>query len=151
VSPTGVGKYYVLTRPDRVVRVEAGRPTPLAGEASTTWSRPGPGRRAAAAAVLADALGHEPHAAAVHGFTCDVLDYYGTASQLVLSIEEVCAWYSERGPELARSGARPFTSLPPALAERDSELSAGPRPGWLAVYRTVHGEPDLPETRPRAS
>ena len=112
MSPTGVGKYYVLTRPDRVVRIEAGRPTPLAVEASTTWSRPGPGRRAAAAAVLADALGRDPHAAVVHGFTCDVLDYYGTASQLVLSVEEVCAWYSERGPELAGAARVPSPPSP---------------------------------------
>jgi hypothetical protein len=150
VSPTAVGRYYVLTRPDRVVRVEAGRPTLLASEASAVWSRPGPGRRAAAAAVLADALGSDPDAAVVHGFTRDVLDYYGTASQLVLSLEEVCAWYDERGPELVRSGAPSFRSLPQALAERDSELTAGPRPGWLAVYRTVHGEPDVPETRPQS-
>jgi hypothetical protein len=136
-------RYYVFTRPDLVVRVEDGRRTPLAAEAPTTWSKPGPGRRAAAAVVLADALGSNPHLAVIRGFTSDVLDYYGTASELVLSAEEVHAWYHERGPELASSGTPSFTSLPQALAERDVELRAGPRPGWLAVYRTVHGEPDV--------
>jgi hypothetical protein len=140
-------KYYVFTRPDLVVRVEQGRRTALARGAATTWSRPGSGRRTAAAVVLADALGCDPDAAVVHGFTADVLDYYGTAAELVLSADEVYAWYDERGPELARSGRPAFTSLPEALAQRDSDLSAGPRPGWLAVYRTVHGEPDVPETQ----
>ena len=92
-------------------------------------------------------MGTRPDASMVYGFTGDVLDYYGTAPELVLSAEEVRAWCRERGPELAKAGDAPFESLPQALAERDRELRAGPRPGWLAVYRTIHGEPQVPATR----
>ncbi len=139
------GTYYVLSAPDQVVRYHEGRSTRLAPDVVTTWSGPGANRRAAAAAVLADARREPPSAAEVDGFARDVLDYYGTSSELVLSLEEVNAWYRDRGPELAAAAPPAFASLPEALAHRDRQLRGGPRPGWLAMYRTIHGPPEFPD------
>lgn len=136
-----VEDHYVVSPPDTVERVSGPRRRVLL---SSPWAGVGGDRTAAAAVILGDAIGHVAPRALVPAFANDLLSFPGHPRQLLIAVREVCAWCEERASEVdAQAAARGPFSLPALLAERDRDLALGPRPGWLAVYRTVHGEPDL--------
>lgn len=136
-----VEDHYVVSPPDTVLRVGDRTRRVLL---SSPWAGVGGDRTAAAAVILADATGHETRRPLVAAFANDLLSFPGHPQQLLIAVREVRAWCEERAPEVdARAAARGPFSLPALLAERDRDIAVGPRPGWLTVYRTVHGEPDL--------
>lgn len=133
--------HYVVAPPDTVERVS---PRTRRVLLSSPWAAVGSDRTAAAAVVLSDATGGPASRVLAAAFGNDVLSFPGHPQPVLIAVREVRAWCEERAPEVeAQAAARGPFSLPAFLAERDRELALGPRPGWLAVYRTVHGEPDL--------
>jgi hypothetical protein len=139
--------YYVLCRPDVVMRVSGSTRRRITHETTPTyWSRPGAGRNAASAAIVQDATGEEVDAHLALAFSHDILDHHFAARRLLIAVREVGEWRREREPEVraAHRDASVPTTLPEMLAVADAALRGGPWSSWLTVFRTINGPPDVP-------
>jgi hypothetical protein len=135
-----VEEHYLLTPPDvlEAFGAEGRRELPPA-----TWARSGPECARAAATLLQDATGRPASPELAVAFVSDVLDRLSAREPLVLTVAELSAWRLEREGEVAAGARRPMGSLGEMMAQVERDLMGGPRPGWLAMYRTVHGPPDI--------
>ncbi len=102
------------------------------------------GRATAVGILLRDATGEPADEEVVAGFVSDLLVPLSATGSLILTVREVRAWRREREPEILRESAQRRVSLqtfslPELLAQRDSEIAAGPRAPWLSVFRAVEG------------
>ena len=156
--------YYDLRTPDQVERVDAdGSRTPLQPVVEEwvgtgmSWGYAGSGANATANALLDDAavlkggrflkLFYKEHLFLAIAFVEDVLSLLDDGPARI-AVREVQAWLDERAPEVLRQ-RRWKPHHVPVSPEAEAEeflraLQGGALSRWLDVYRTVHGEPDIP-------
>jgi hypothetical protein len=157
--------YYDLRSPDQVERVDAdGSRTPLQPVVerwvgtTMTWGYAGSEPNTTANALLGDAaslkggrsftLFYKEHLFLAIAFVEDVLSLLDDARPARIAVREVHEWLDERAPEVLRQRQATPDDVPVSTAAQAEEflrgLEGGARSRWLDVYRSVHGEPDIP-------
>jgi hypothetical protein len=159
--------YYELAPPGQVDRVDPdGERTALQPVVEQwvgtgmTWGYGGSGPTNTANALLGDAtrgtpsdIGSREYAEQLVlsiAFVDDVVGDFDAGGGRI-AVREVQAWFAERAEEALsewRKQRRDPDDLRASSEVQTEEfrrwLEGGPSSDWLAVFRTVHGDPDLP-------